>query len=77
MLRIFHISEQKEKVSDASQVFSSIAEATVEKFQRSQMMLYLYAQFIIWCVRLVIKTSVIIYSKIRRYPSLKDAIRYV
>jgi len=32
MLRIFHISEQKEKALDARQVFSSVANATVEKF---------------------------------------------
>jgi len=32
MLHIFHISEQKEKVSDARRVFSSVAVATVEKF---------------------------------------------
>jgi len=47
MLRTLNISEQKEKVSDARQVFFSVAVATVEKFQRSQMMLYLFALWVL------------------------------
>jgi len=43
-LRTKHNLEQKEKVSYARRVFTSVAVATVVKFQRSQMILYLFVR---------------------------------
>jgi len=47
MLRIFHISEQKEKASDARRRFFSVAVATVKVLQRSQVMLSLFALWVL------------------------------